>query len=55
MTKWIPVIVSVGGVVVTALSPTIQHFWASHALASTTILSTWGVVKYLLPSPISQQ
>jgi hypothetical protein len=50
--KWIPVLITVGGTIISMLTPAIQHFWSTHPETTVLIAGIWAVVKGLLPSPV---
>jgi len=49
---WMPIIITVAGAIVTALTPQANAFWSMHPTATIMFAGVLGVVKNLLPSPI---
>jgi hypothetical protein len=52
MKKWLPILLTVAGTLVTALSPAVQGFWGHHPEVASGVIGGWAVVKGLLPSPL---
>lgn len=53
-TKWIPIIVTIAGTVIGALTPAIQAFIIKHPEAMTIVAGVYAILKNLLPSPVVQ-
>lgn len=54
MKKWIPMVITFAGMLVTALSPAVQSFWGHHADLAVIVIGGWAAVKGLLPSPLQK-
>jgi hypothetical protein len=54
MKKWIPMVITITGMLVTAFSPAVQAFWGRHPEAAVAIIGGWAAVKGLLPSPLQK-
>jgi hypothetical protein len=53
MLKWLPTLTPIVGLIVTALSPTVQDFWVHHAAIAAVAAFVGPIVNHWLPSPIA--
>lgn len=49
--KWLPTLVAIGGLVVTAITPAVQAFWSAHPTEATTLASILAIVANFSPQP----
>lgn len=52
---WLPIMITIGTAVAAAVTPQANAFWGAHPTATIIFAGVWGVVKGLLPSPITKE
>ena len=52
--QWLPILITIAGTVIAALTPAVQDFWSKHPETTTVIAGVWALIKGLLPSPVVQ-
>jgi hypothetical protein len=53
--KWLPTILAVVGMLVTAFTPQFQAYVASHPAVMAAVAGVYSILTHLLPSPIADE
>lgn len=49
--KLLPTLIAVGGIVITALTPTVQHFWDTHVAVASIVSTILVAAANFAPQP----
>lgn len=53
MSKWLPLLMTILGSVVTAVTPSVQSLLGAHPVATSIIGGVIGIILHFLPSPVA--